>query len=105
MKSASEIRFDFRQAIRRAEELEEIACDMRRLSNKEMEDSLQRLAGAWKGEAADLFLSRGLQLRENIKQSANDLDRAASAVRKAAKRIYDAEMAAYRRAKRREYHS
>lgn len=103
MKTASEIRFDFQQAIRRAEELESVAGEMRRLADGELEDSLQRLSAAWKGEAAAAYLGKGARLKEKILKSAKDLDSTASAIRNAANRIYDAEMRAYRLAKERKY--
>lgn len=103
MKTASEIRFDFQQAIRRAEELERIAADLQQLSNRELGESQQNLSTAWKGEAANAYLQKGARLQEKILNSAKDLNSTASAIRNMAKRIYDAEMRAYRLAKQREY--
>lgn len=103
MKSASEIRFDFQQAIRRAEELENIAADLKQLASGELGEFLQNLSTAWKGEAANAYLQKGARLQDKILKSAKDLNSTASTIRSVAKRIYDAEMRAYRLAKQREY--
>ena len=103
MKSLFSIEFDFRQAIQRAEELEEIAADMRKLANNDLEGSLQNLSTAWKGESARAYLNKGTRLKEKILKSSNDLKKTASTIRSVAKRTYNAEMAAYRIAMERKY--
>lgn len=103
MEAESEIRFNFTQALRRAEELEEIAERMGRLAHTELQGSFQNLSSAWKGEAAAAYLKKGSQLEEKILNSAKDLKSTASVIRNVAKRIYDAEMCAYRLAKERNY--
>jgi len=103
MKSDSEIRYDFQQAIRKAEELESVASNLKRLSNSELENSLQSLAGAWKGEAARAYLAKGNRLQEKILENARKLEATARTIRSMAQKTYDAEMAAWRIAKEREY--
>lgn len=103
MKSDSEIRYDFQQAIRKAEELEGIAANLKRLANNDLENSLQALSGAWKGEAARTYLLKGNNLQAKILSNAKKLESTARTIRSVAKRTYNAEMAAYRIAKEREY--
>lgn len=103
MKSLLSIEFDFRQAIKRAEELEEIAADMKKLADDDLETSLQSLSTAWKGEAASAYLTKGSRLKDKILKSSNDLKKTARTIRSVAKRTYDAEMAAYRIAMERIY--
>lgn len=103
MKSLKAIEFDFRQAIRRAEELEQVAVEMKKLADEELASSLQSLSTAWKGEAASAYLSKGSRLKDKILKSSNDLNKTARTIRKIAKRTYDAEMKAYRIASEREY--
>lgn len=103
MKSATEIQMDFKQAIKRAEELEEIAGGMDGLANKNLEETLQELSLAWKGEAGDLYLQKASALKEKILKSAKDLKSTASTIRNIARRVYDAEMRAYRLAMERKY--
>lgn len=103
MKSKHSIEFDFQKALREAEELEQIAGEMRRMAENELQPSLQTLSAAWKGEAASGYLSKGGILKEKILRSAADLDSTASAIRNVARRIYKAEMRAYRIAVERNY--
>lgn len=103
MASKSEIQFNFQQALKRAEELEEIAEELKRLADRELEDSFDSLSAAWKGEAASAYLRKGSRLKEKILRSAKDLKSTAAVIRRTAKRIYDAEMYAYRLAKERNY--
>ena len=103
MKSLFSIEFDFQQAIKRAEELESIAADMKKLADEDLETSLQSLSLAWKGEAANAYLAKGSRLKDKILKSSSDLTKTASTIRRVAKRTYDAEMRAYRIAMERLY--
>ena len=103
MKSLFSIEFDFQQAIKRAEELEDIAADMKKLANEDLVSSLQSLSTAWKGEAANAYLTKGSRLKEKILKSSKDLNKTATTIRNVAKRTYNAEMAAYRIAMERKY--
>ena len=103
MKSLFSIEFDFRQAIQRAEELEDIAADMKRLADDDLASSLQSLSTAWKGESSTAYLGKGSRLKDKILKSSNDLKKTASTIRRVAKRTYDAEMEAYRIAMARKY--
>lgn len=103
MKSLFSIEFDFRQAIQRAEELEEIAADLRKLADNDLQGSLQNLSTAWKGEAASAYIHKGTRLKEKILKSSKDLNKTASTIRSVARRTYNAEMAAYRIAMERKY--
>lgn len=103
MKSLLSIEFDFRQAVRRAEELEEIAGDLKKMADEDLASSLQSLSTAWKGEAANVYFTKGFGLKDKILKSSRDLKKTATAIRNVAKRTYDAEMTAYRIAMERSY--
>lgn len=103
MKTKQQIEFDFEQARRRATELEEIASDISRLSRRDIEAAKADLAGAWKGESAQLFLQKTENLQENIRGTAKELNAIAAAIRKIAEQMYAAEMEALRIATQREY--
>ncbi len=103
MKTASEIRFNYNQALARAEELETIASEMKSLANKELADSMQNLSTAWQGGSATAFLGKGATLKEKVLKRAKGLEETATTIRNVAKRIYNAEMAAYRLAMARKY--
>lgn len=103
MKSAVTIKMNFQQARRQADELEEIAGEMRRIAKNDLENSFQSLSAAWQGEAAEAYLRKGEQLRDKIIASAQQLEKNAGMIRSAAKRTYDAEMRAYNLAQTRLY--
>ena len=105
MKSRAAIEFDFRQAMNRADELDQVASEMKRMANNDMQSSLQQLSAAWKGEAASAYLTKGGRLKEKVLKSAGDLNKTASTIRSVARRVYNAEMAAYRIAMERVYES
>lgn len=104
MKTASEIRYDFRQSTKRAEELEEMAGALKQLAENRFEQVFHQMSLAWTGEAAEAYTVKGEQLKEHMLKSAQTLGGAASAIRSTAQRVYDAEMKAYRRAKKRNYY-
>lgn len=103
MKTRWEIEFDFEQARRRAAELEEIASDISQISRRDIENAKTDLAGAWKGESAQLFRQKTEKLQEDIRETAKELDAIAIAIREIAGKMYAAEMEALRIATQREY--
>ena len=101
--SKSTIIFNFNQAKAQANELDEIANSLSQLSTRDFNNAMQNIAANWKSENATIYLGKGERLQEDITSTANSLRNVASDIRIIAKRIYDAEMAAYERAKRRRY--
>ncbi len=103
MATREKIEFDFRQAMRQADRIEEIADKLNRLSSSKLESSLQNLSVSWKGENASAYLAKGERLQGKMGQTAKGLQAAASDIRTVAKRLYDAEMAALAIASARTY--
>lgn len=96
MSTRSEIRFNFRQALAQADELDGVADRLEKLSGKTMEGSMQTLASAWKGQNATAFLRKEDILKGDIKKTASEIHGIADDIRRIARRIYDAEMEALR---------
>ena len=96
MSSRSEIRFNFRQALAQASELDGVADRLERLADKTMEGSMQTLSGAWKGQNATAFLRKEDTLKKEIRKTPTEIHNVADDIRRIAKRIYDAEMEALR---------
>lgn len=94
MKTASQIKFDFQQAKKRAAELEEIAEDMRRLAKSDLENTMGNLSAAWKGDSSRQYLTKAARLQEEITATSRDLNNIADTIRRIAAIIYDAEMKA-----------
>lgn len=104
MKTRSEIWYDFHQAKKRAQELEDIADFLKRMSEERLASVFRQLSSAWTGEAAEAYTKKGKQLQEHILKNAERLECNASTIRSTAQSVYDAEMKAYRRARKRDYH-
>lgn len=103
MATEASIYFDFQKALGEAGRIEEMADRLQKLSDKDFEGTLQNLSVNWKGENASAYLSKGERLQGKINQTGNDLRAVASDIRRIAKQIYDAEMAALEMARRRAY--
>lgn len=94
MATREKIEFDFRQAMSQADKIDGLADDLKRLAADKFDGSLQNLAASWKGENASLYLEKGSSLQNKMNKTSGELHAAAEAVRKIARRLYDAEMAA-----------
>lgn len=103
MASKHEIEMNFEAAKRQADKLDNIADELDRLSKNRFNDTLQSVSAAWKGESATLYVNKGVKLQGDITQNAVDFRSIAQEIRAIAQRIYEAEMANYERAKRRDY--
>ena len=99
----SVIMFNFRRAQQQAEELDEIADSLSRMAKNDFENTMQNVAAAWKGENASKYLIKGDKLQGNMCSTAQSLRGIAADIRKVARRIYEAEMAALAIAEERKY--
>ena len=102
MKSSSEIRFDFQNAMEQARKLDSLADNIeRRVSNK-LEETAQNIHSAWKGDSATRYIGKDQVLQQQTRQTARTLRDTAEDIRRIARRIYEAEMRALEIAQRRE---
>lgn len=90
------IEINYQAALERADELEEIGRSLIRALENEYEESLQTLAGNWKGVNAETYLKKGNTLGAKMRGTANGVIEAAEEIRRTARRIYNAEMTAMR---------
>lgn len=97
------IMFNFRRALQQADELDEIANSLSRMSKSDFEGTMQNISANWKGENARQYLAKGDCLQENMNSTANSLHGIASDIRSVARRIYNAEMRALAIAEARNY--
>lgn len=88
------IEMNFRQTLAQADKLDELAERLSNVSDKQFGGSLQNLAAGWKGENASIYMQKGAKLQNKMNASVKDLHDAAGRIRKAAQRLYAAEMAA-----------
>ncbi len=91
MKTEGSIRMDYSAMLRKASSLEDLAEQLLKAA-----DSVDRLRGgaasAWTGKASTEYCKKLSKERDLIRRRAKQLSQGAEGVRKAAKRIYDAEM-------------
>lgn len=100
MSKKDAIAMDFELARTQAERLEKLAAQMTSLAKKKMDHSLEMIAGSWESENATIYLRKGEELEEEIKETAGRLRGIANDIRSIAQRIYDAEMKALKRVRK-----
>lgn len=94
MKSSSEIRFDFQNAMEQAKKLDALADNIERRVVNKLDETSQSVHAAWKGDSANRYLIKTQELQRQIRQTANALRNTAQDIRQIARRIYEAEMRA-----------
>lgn len=94
VKSAYVIQMEFGQAQAQAERLEEIARDIGRIADNSFESVLSGIGSAWQSDSSAGYIRKGRKVQDELRNSAQELIKSASAIRKIAETIYDAEMRA-----------
>lgn len=94
MKTILEINLDYAKAIRQAEQLEAIARNLGTLADSEFQGCLQRISTNWKGENASAYIAKGQKLKGDMNKTAEQLNKAAGAIRNIARRTKEADIAA-----------
>lgn len=97
----SNISIDFERTMQQANKLDEYADTLRNMSRREYSQAMRNLSGDWVSDSATAFLGKSENLRMNIEQTARDIETIANNIRRAARRIYDAEKKAEELAKQR----
>ena len=97
----SRIEIDFAAAYSQAKKLDDVADEMKRLANQQLNSTIGKIGSSWKGESATAYLNKAEIVRDNITQTAQSLASIAASIRSDAQRIYNAEKAALEIAKTR----
>lgn len=103
MKTQWQIEFDFNQARKQAERLDDIADRLENLAKRQIESCNQEIPSYWRGKSASLFQQKQEEMKTNVLETAQDLRAQAEHIREIARRLYEAEMAALEIARRRSY--
>lgn len=103
MATKKRIELDFRQALSQADSIDAAAEQLSNLSGKEFRMNLDSLSANWKGDGASMYMTKGNKLQEQMDGTAKELHAAAAGIRTIARRIYNAEMNAWRIATSRTY--
>lgn len=96
MASYATIQLNYQKAIRQANQLEDLANDLRNIANRNVDDALDQVAANWKGDSANMFLQKGNKAKNDLIASAKQLSNTAKAIRKAAENVRRAELEAKR---------
>ncbi|MDE7312623.1 MAG: hypothetical protein K2N87_13550 [Eubacterium sp.] len=102
-KTMHTIEMDFQHAKKQAEELEQIAQNLRMLTENSFQPCLLGIAANWKGENATAFCKKGAVVASGLQQSAVGLSQAADTLRQTAQNTYEAEKRSYELAEARQY--
>lgn len=105
MATKASIEFDFQQAKRQADALDQLANRLSQLSGRDFAEAMQDISTSWQGQNARLYLSKGSKLQGKMNESVKALHTVANNIRTVAKRMHDAEMNALRIAESRTYHT
>lgn len=99
------IEFKYTNSIRQAREIEKIAAELAKLSNRDMTDAIQAINQNWTGENASTYLAKTTDTRNDISKTAISLQKTAASITKIAQNLYNAEMNALTIASERRYGS
>lgn len=102
-KSAFKIQMDYQNAVRQANSLEEIANDLKKTANQDLQDCVSEIGRNWTGSNASSYLSKCGMLQSKINKTSDNLKKTAGTIRQIAKNTYDAEMRALALAQIRKY--
>ena len=86
------IEVDYQAAVRKSNELDELADDLIRAVNKNMDDTEQILRNGWKGDASNEYMRKHMLIQRKLLKHAKALKTEASQLRRIAdniKRIED----------------
>ena len=101
----SEILFNYRQAIRQANKLDEIADKIERLATVKMDNTVGSLRNNWSSDNSQRYYSKAGQVQSDIETNARNVRRVASSIRTTAESIKNAELRALEIARARSYNS
>lgn len=100
---ANIIEINFVEAIKKADEIEEIADRLENVVSRSVQNSMEELSHGWKGENASLFFKRQNPLPSEIQATIRDIRRISQRIRRIAQLFHDVEMKAVNLFSRRIY--
>lgn len=103
MSSYWQIQFDFNEARHQANKLDDIAQKLRNLAKRQVENSIDEVPSFWTGKSASLFMNKQSEMKQNILDTARELEEQADNIRRIAQLIYEAEQRALEIAQKRDY--
>ncbi|WP_432627714.1 hypothetical protein [Brotaphodocola sp.] len=86
------IELDFQNAKSKSRELNEIASQLKKISNVELKDDITMISSAWKGDNASIFCRKLDKLDTKLEKEVKKMERSAESINRIAKWMYDAEL-------------
>ena len=102
MHSEQQIRMNFENALKRAQEIEDIGNKLLSVGEDKTDQCMLGLQQGWSGYAYDSMKAKAEQVQSETIELAKKIKKAANTIRKIAKAVYDVEMDNYRLAMERE---
>ena len=99
----SEIRFNYDKALSQVGQLRAAAEHIRNVVMSEFSGYVDQTNTVWKGQSADLFITKCRKLLDELRIAADNYDKLAQLISANAKRTYDSEMTALRIAQERTF--
>lgn len=96
MKSYNAILLDRMKAKNQANQISNIADDLKKLSMKNSKKIISDLSSAWSGASAEKFIGKTEALQQKMVTTANELSAIAAEIEQEAVRVYKREMEAWK---------
>ena len=96
MKSKYQIELDFKASINQAQKLENIASNIKKMSENDLEACMNQVKANWESTNATTFINKGRTLQQQISATAKELKKTAKTIRGIAETTKRAEMEAIR---------
>lgn len=96
MSSLAEIYFNYNKAIEQAAKLEGIAKRLSTAADRDLETILSDVSRAWKSDSSPQYIRKGQKVQGDMHTTERNLKNIAQAIRTIAKRIFEAELEAWR---------
>ena len=87
-----EILFNYEKAMAQVRALQEIASNIKKISDTNMTDCMNNVKKNWEGDNATAYVGKGNKLKQKIKKSGENVDKVASTLAEMARNIRDAEL-------------
>lgn len=91
MKSKNEIDMNFLMVDRKADELHEIAVELRKMAEDNNDGIIEYISHCWKGRSSEMYCAKVGKAGEKLLKSAMALENIAEAVKTISSRTYKAE--------------
>lgn len=98
-----EILFNYAQAMKQADQLDDVARKIGRLATDKMESTTGALKAAWQSDCSPQYIQKMGAVQDEIKGSASSIRKVAQSIRTTAERIRRAELRALEVAQTRSY--